>query len=363
MAGLSRAQITRLLQQHRTTGEIADRRDTPRRPFPRRYSNADIGLLAELDVLHGTLSGPATRKLCARAFHLFGDRRFERLAGISNGHLYNLRHTTSYQRRRGTTPLPTRPVQVVIGERRRPQPFGQPGWVRVDTVHQGDLDGIKGLYHVNLADEVTQFQCIGSVEHIHAACLAPVLDALLRAFPFTLHGFHADNGSEFINREVAALLQGLHIDAFTKSRARRSTDNALVESKNGSVIRKQLGHGHIPSRCAAQVNAFTQQVLSPYLNFHRPCFFDEMWDHMWDPHSSPCRTNNTTWAPTAELAIAASGAPWRQASDMASLWVAVRPHSQRFAGQRNSTTRPLADCPRNKSRAPARQRSAVAQRY
>ena len=273
VAGLSRAQITRLLQQHRTTGEIADRRDTPRRPFPRRYSNADIGLLAELDVLHGTLSGPATRKLCARAFHLFGDRRFERLAGISNGHLFNLRHTTSYQRRRGTTPLPTRPVQVAIGERRRPQPFGQPGWVRVDTVHQGDLDGIKGLYHVNLVDEVTQFQCIGSVEHIHAACLAPVLDALLRAFPFTLHGFHADNGSEFINREVAALLQGLHIDAFTKSRARRSTDNALVESKNGSVIRKQLGHGHIPSRCAAQVNAFTQQVLSPYLNFHRPCFF------------------------------------------------------------------------------------------
>ena len=142
VAGLSRAQITRLLQQHRTTGEIADRRDTPRRPFPRRYSNADIGLLAELDVLHGTLSGPATRKLCARAFHLFGDRRFERLAGISNGHLYNLRHTTSYQRRRGTTPLPTRPVQVAIGERRRPQPFGQPGWVRVDTVHQGDLDGL-----------------------------------------------------------------------------------------------------------------------------------------------------------------------------------------------------------------------------
>ena len=100
VAGLSRAQITRLLQQHRTTGEIADRRGAPRRPFPRRYTNADIGLLAELDVLHGTLSGPATRKLCARAFHLFGDRRFERLAGISNGHLYNLRHTT---RRYGMT--------------------------------------------------------------------------------------------------------------------------------------------------------------------------------------------------------------------------------------------------------------------
>ena len=273
VTGLSRAQVTRLLHQHRTTGTIGDRRGAPRRPFRRRYTNADAGLLAEVDALHGTLSGPATRKLCARALHLFGDRRFERLAAISNGHLYNLRHTTSYQRRRGAVPAPTRPVQVAIGARRRPQPFGQPGWIRVDTVHQGDLDGIKGLYHLNLVDEVTQFQCIGSVEHIHAACLKPLLDALLRAFPFTLHGFHADNGSEFINREVAALLRALHIDAFTKSRARRSTDNALVESKNGSVIRKHLGHGHIPSRYAEQVNAFTRQVLTPYLNFHRPCFF------------------------------------------------------------------------------------------
>ena len=164
-------------------------------------------------------------------------------------------------------------MQVAIGERRRPQPFGQPGYVRVDSVHQGDLDGIKGLYHLNLVDEVTQFQFVGSVEYLHAACLAPVLDALLRAFPFTLQGFHTDNGSEYINRDVAALLQALHIDEFTKSRARRSNDNALVESKNGSVIRKHLGYGHIPSRYAERVNAFTQQVLSPYLNFHRPCFF------------------------------------------------------------------------------------------
>ena len=273
VTGLSRAQLTRLLTQHRTTGEVADRRGAPRRPFPRRYTSTDSGLLAEVDTLHGTLSGPATRKLCARAYHLFDDRRFERLAAISNGHLYNLRHSTSYQRRRGTTPTPTRPVQVAIGERRRPQPFGQPGYVRVDSVHQGDLDGIKGLYHLNLVDEVTQFQFVGSVEHLHAACLAPVLDALLRAFPFTLQGFHTDNGSEYINRDVAALLQALHIDEFTKSRARRSNDNALVESKNGSVIRKHLGYGHIPSRYAERVNVFTQQVLSPYLNFHRPCFF------------------------------------------------------------------------------------------
>ena len=249
------------------------RRGAPRQPFPRRYTPTDIGRLAELDALHGTLSGPTTRKLCARAFHRFGDPRFERLAAISNGHLYNLRHSITYQRRRGTVPAPTRSVQIAIGERRRPQPFGQPGHVRVDTVHQGDLDGVKGLYHLNLVDEVTQFQFIGSVEYIQAACLKPVLEALLRAFPFILHGFHADNGSEFINRDVAALLEAMHIDAFTKSRARRCTDNALVESKNGSVIRKHLGYGHIPNRYAERVHAFNQQFLSPYLNFHRPCFF------------------------------------------------------------------------------------------
>ena len=132
VTGLSRAQVTRLLHQHRTTGAIADRR-RPRHPFPRRYTKADIGLLAEVDALHGTLSGPATRKLCVRALQLFGDRRFERLAAISNGHLYNLRHSTSYQRRRGTMPAPTRPVHIAIGERRRPQPFGQPGYLRVDS--------------------------------------------------------------------------------------------------------------------------------------------------------------------------------------------------------------------------------------
>ena len=182
VAGLSRAQVTRLLRQHRTTGAIADRRG-PRRPFPRRYTKADIGLLAEVDALHGTLSGPATRQLCIRALHVFGDRRFERLAAVSNGHLYNLRHSTSYQRRRGTMPVPTRPAHIAIGDRRRPRPAGQPGYLRVDTVHQGDLDGVKGLYHLNLVDEVTQFQFVGSLERIETPCLAPVLEALLRAVP------------------------------------------------------------------------------------------------------------------------------------------------------------------------------------
>jgi len=241
------------------------------RPFPRRYTPEDIRLLAAVDALHGNLSGPATRKLCERAFKVFGDARYARLAGISNGQLYNLRGAKTYQRCRGRVEK-TRAVQVRIGERRRPRPEGRPGFLRVDSVHQGDRDGIKGLYHINLVDEVTQFQFVGSVERISERFLLPVLAALLDAFPCAILGFHSDNGSEYINARVAALLEKLRAE-FTKSRSRRSNDNALAASKNGSVVRKHLGYSHIPGRFAAQVNDFAHGVRSPYLNFHRPCFF------------------------------------------------------------------------------------------
>ena len=59
----------------------------------------------------------------------------------------------------------------------------------------------------------------------------------------------------------------------TKSQPRNSNDNALVESKNGSVIRKLLGHMHIPKQYADLLNQFHNKHLNPYVNYHRPCFF------------------------------------------------------------------------------------------
>ena len=49
----------------------------------------------------------------------------------------------------------TKPAPVKIGERTKPINNGQPGFLRVDSVHQGDKDGEKGVYHINLVDEVT----------------------------------------------------------------------------------------------------------------------------------------------------------------------------------------------------------------
>lgn len=268
MTGLSRAQITRLITQYLAGEEVKPKRYRRRR-FPARYTRADVEMLASVDEAHETLSGPATRKLFQRAFYDFGDRRHERLAQLSVAHLYRLRRSRTYRRRR-VDYQETRPTAVAIGERRSPQPDGRPGYLRVDTVHQGDLDGTKGVYHINAVDEVTQWEVVGAAAQISEAWLMPVLEAMLAQFPFRIRGFHSDNGSEFINHTVAKLLNKLLVEQ-TKSRPRHSNDNGLAESKNGAVVRKHMGWGHIAAPHAEAITAFYQQHFNPYLNFHRPC--------------------------------------------------------------------------------------------
>ena len=115
MTGLSRAQLTRLMAQHRSTGRIRDRRSAgPSRAFTRRYTAADIRLLAEVDTALGGRCGPATRAVLRRQYEVFADERFARLAGLSNGHLYNLRASRTYRSRRNVF-TKTRARVVAIG--------------------------------------------------------------------------------------------------------------------------------------------------------------------------------------------------------------------------------------------------------
>ena len=277
ISGYSRQQITRLITQYRKTGQLRRRQRTVA-GFTRKYTLQDIRLLAAMDERHDTPCGPAVKKLCERAFEIFGQAEYATLASISVSHLYNLRKSITYTRRRHHFKK-TRSRLSSIGERRKPQPDGKPGYIRIDTVHQGDLDKRKGVYHVNAIDEVTQFEVVCTVEKISERYLIPALEQLLEVFPFEILGFHSDNGSEYINKRVAKLLEKLRIE-FTKSRSRHSNDNALAESKNGSVVRKLFGHTHIPQRWAPLINKFNQQYLNPYINFHRPCFFPEtLTDH------------------------------------------------------------------------------------
>jgi transposase InsO family protein len=270
VSGYSRIQVKRLVKTWLKHGRLRPGTSASN-GFTRKYTDADRRLLAELDELHETLSGQATKKLCERAWQLFDLPAYQCLAGISVSHLYNLRHSSTYQRARRKFEK-TRSKKSPIGERRKPQPDGQPGYIRVDTVHQGDQDGVKGLYHINAVDEVTQFDIVCAVEKISERYLIPVLEQLLDQFPFIIVSFHADNGSEYINQHVVKLLKKLLIE-LTKSRARHSNDNALVESKNGSIVRKHLGYSHIQQHWAPLVDQFHQHYLNPYINYHRPCFF------------------------------------------------------------------------------------------
>ena len=272
ISGYSRQQLTRLIAQYRKNGRLQRRQRTVS-GFKQKYTQQDIRLLAAMDERHDTPCGPAVKKLCERACEVFGQTEYAALASISVSHLYNLRKSTTYTRQRRHFEK-TQPRRSSIGERRKPRPNGRPGYIRIDTVHQGDLDKQKGVYHINAVDEVTQFEVVCSVEKISEHYLIPALQQLLDAFPFTLLGFHSDNGSEYINKMVAKLLEKLRIE-FTKSRARQTNDNALAESKNGAVVRKIFGYSHIPQRWAPLINIFNQQHLNPYINFHRPCFFPE----------------------------------------------------------------------------------------
>jgi len=273
MVGLSRAQTTRLITVYLGGDEVKPQ-PYQRRRFPRRYTAKDIALLATIDGAHGTLSGPATRKLMERGCYDFGDSRYQNLARISVAHLYRLRGRREY-RELHIQYQGTRPTPVSIGERRKPEPEGRPGYLRIDTVHQGDQDGVKGVYHINAVDEVTQWEVVGSVEQISEAFLLPMLEAMLAQFPFRIRGFHSDNGSEFINHRVAELLNKLLIEQ-TKSRPRHSNDNGLAETKNGAIVRKHMGYTHIAAPHAAAIAAFFREYLNPYVNFHRPCGVPEL---------------------------------------------------------------------------------------
>lgn len=271
VTGMSTSQLTRHIQAYRNGTPVSIR--VRRHSFPRTYTPQDIELLVETDNSHGRLNGKAMQEICAHQYQR-GDHRFHRLAQISPSHLYNLRQERRYKEE-AVTIEKTKPTQRAIGERRKPEPQGAPGFLRVDTVHQGDFGKEKGVYHINLVDEVTQWEVMLAVEQISEEYVEPALSEAFLLFPFRIRNFHSDNGSEYINDVVHQFLVRWKAKQ-TKGRPRHSNDNGLAETKNGAIIRKHMGYHHIPQSFASRINVFYREHLIPYVNFHRPCAFPEV---------------------------------------------------------------------------------------
>lgn len=271
MTGLSRPQLKRLAKRKKRYRKLSVKTDG-RHTFPVKYTTSDVARLIETDNAHGRISGDATKEILRREFVVYGDKRYENISKISVAHLYNLRNTKEQYKSAILFMQKTQATQVAIGMRMKPKTDGKPGFLRVDSVHQGDLDKQKGVYHINLVDEVTQWEIIMCVEGISEFFLEPALATAITLFSFRIVNFHSDNGSEYINSVVARLLDKLRIEQ-TKSRSRRTNDNALVEGKNASRVRKHMGHAHVQKKHATSINTFYRTHMDTYLNYHRPCAF------------------------------------------------------------------------------------------
>lgn len=270
MTGYSRAQATRLITQYLRTGCVQVT-EYQRHSFSRKYEDSGLKLLALTDELHEFPNGNMVKTILTRLART--NPQYHNISQVSVSHIYNLRKKPAYQRiTKRFEKTKSKYGRVAIGQRQKPQPQGRPGFIRIDSVHQGDRLKTKGVYHINSIDEVTQFEFIGAVKAPTEEHMMPLLKQLISAYPFKILAFHADNGSEFINQQVAAMLNKLLIK-LTKSRPRHSNDNALIESKNGTVIRKWLGYGFIDSGNASRLNEFYFGSFNRYLNFHRPCAF------------------------------------------------------------------------------------------
>lgn len=272
VTGYGEMQIKRLIKEWKRKG-LRLRKQKPRGAAVPRYQPKDIALLIKTDILHRTPNGNAVREIFNREFLMFGKQEYENIAKISVSHIYNLRkNKKQYLSSEAVRYSKTNSVNTNIGERRKPKPNGKPGFLRIDSVHQGDFEGEKGVYHINIVDEVTQWEMIGCVPQITDEYMIPLLEKLLSRIPFVVLNFHSDNGSEYINRQVASMLERLLVSQ-TKSRSRKSNDNALPEGKNGAVIRKHMGRNHIPKKNAFVINEFYETCFNVYLNYHRVCGF------------------------------------------------------------------------------------------
>lgn len=275
VTGYENKQIKRLIKKWKEGKLLCglEKVNNNKNGFKRKYDSEDIALLIKTDVAHKTRCGRVTSEHLKREFFVFGKDEYANIANISPSHIYNIRNKSrQYATSEAIKYSKTNPVSANIGERKKPQPYGKPGFLRIDSVHQGDKDGEKGVYHINVVDEVTQEEMTGCVEGISEQFLEELLEDLIEQFPFKIINFHSDNGSEYVNRIVEKLLNKLMISQ-TKSRSRHCNDNALVECKNGAVIRKHIGRSYIPKKNAPLLNEFYKNYFNVYLNYHRVCEF------------------------------------------------------------------------------------------
>jgi hypothetical protein len=146
-----------------------------------------------------------------------------------------------------------------------------PGFTEVDLVsHSGSASEGEFIHSLNQTDIHTTWvetrAVLGKAQHR----VKDAMDEMRLALPFKLLGIDSDNGSEFINDHLYRYCQGLSIQ-FTRGRAYKKDDNAHIEQKNWTHVRKLMGYVRYDSREALQaMNNLYRNELRLFQNLFQP---------------------------------------------------------------------------------------------
>ena len=147
-----------------------------------------------------------------------------------------------------------------------------PGYMEADLVaHGGESMEGSFLHSLVLTDIASGWtECVALVVRA-GALITEAMERLRTTMPFPLRGFDTDNGSEFINELVVAYCTEHGIE-FTRSRPYRKNDQAWIEQKNGSVVRRLVGYSRLEGIAAAEVLARLYAASRLFVNFFQPSF-------------------------------------------------------------------------------------------
>jgi len=170
---------------------------------------------------------------------------------------------------RGATPSIRRSVPVrTFGDWKDPPP----GFLEIDLVSHGGGTVEGGFVHtLTLTDIASGWtECVALLVR-DSALVVEALARLRTSMPFPLQGIDSDNGSEFINEALIAYCKETNVE-FTRSRPYRKNDQAWVEQKNGSVVRRLVGYRRIEGLAAADALSRLYAASRLFVNFFQPSF-------------------------------------------------------------------------------------------
>jgi hypothetical protein len=276
--GYARKYAIGLLGRQDLVGRVRARRAMP----TRRYGSAEVALLRgcwELsDRLCGKRLGPFLPELldrlagCGALPEEVTAAVVERVAQMSPATIDRLLRSAKAgwpQRGRGTTKPGTLLKQQVPIRTYADWDDARPGFLEADLVaHCGASGAGEFLFTVSAVDVATGWMALQGVRNKSELAVFAALEQLRAELPFPLLGLDADNGGEFINRNLLAYCQAERI-TLTRSRPYRKNDNCHIEQKNWSVVRRLVGYGRFEGNALGRLNAL-YGLARDYVNFLQP---------------------------------------------------------------------------------------------